>query len=122
LPGIVLAIVCPHAEIALVEVRRNRAVFLHQAVTELGLPNVSVYPRRAETLRERRDVCLARAFAPAPASWSVAEPLLARPGRLIYWGGVGFDPGADLPDGVAVSLFRTPALARSGPLVIMSRQ
>ena len=64
LPGLVLAIVLPELALTLVEVRRNRAAFLEVAVEELQLPNVMVYNRRAETLRERCDLCLARAFAP----------------------------------------------------------
>ena len=122
LPGVVIAIVCPDLEIALVDVRRNRAAFLEMVVKELDLAHVSVYPRRAETLRARVEVCLARAFKPADASWAAAEALLVPGGRLIYWAGETFDPKTDVPEGVAVELFRTPALARSGALAIMSRQ
>lgn len=121
LPGVVVAIARPELSVTLVEVRRNRATFLEEVVAALGLPQVSVYPRRAETLRTPTDVCLARAFKPAPAAWEFCEPLLKPGGRLIYWAGASFDP-ADVPPGVSAELFRTPALARSGALAIMARQ
>ena len=122
LPGLVIAIARPDLELTLVDVRRNRAAFLEMVVADLGLAHVSVYPRRAETLRVRVDLCLARAFKPPGATWAAAESLLRPGGRLIYWAGETFDPETDVPDGVAVELFRTPALARSGPLAIMSPQ
>jgi 16S rRNA (guanine527-N7)-methyltransferase len=122
LPGIVIAIALPDLRVTLVEVRRTRAVFLTEAVAELELSNVSIYARRAETLRTRVGWCFARAFASARDAWSVAEPRLEPDGRLLYWAGVRFDPDVDLPKGVSVSLFRTPALARSGSLAIMTRQ
>ncbi len=121
LPGLVLACVRPDLEIVLTEVRRNRASFLERAVVDLELSNVRVWGRRIETLRERFDVCTARAFGPAPRAWSAAERLLEPSGRLVYWAGERFDI-ADVPDGVATTLFETPALARSGALAIMSRQ
>ena len=123
LPGVVIAITQPHLTITLVDVRRNRAAFLDAVVLELGLANVSVYSRRAETLKTRVDLCLARAFKPAATAWAMAAPLLApEGGRLIYWAGETFDPATDRPSGASVALFRTPALARSGPLAIMTSQ
>lgn len=122
LPGLVIAIARPDLELTLVDVRRNRAAFLEMVVGDLGLEHVSVYPRRAETLRVLVDLCLARAFKPPDATWAAAESLLRPGGRLIYWAGETFDPKKDVPDGVRVELFRTPALARSGPLAIMSPQ
>jgi 16S rRNA (guanine527-N7)-methyltransferase len=121
LPGIVLAIARPRLAVTLVEVRRNRAAFLQEVVADLGLPLVRIHARRAETLRERVDRCFARAFKPADVAWSLAEPLLTPEGRLIYWAGASFDP-EPLRARVDVRLFRTPALARSGPLAIMARQ
>jgi 16S rRNA (guanine527-N7)-methyltransferase len=121
LPGVVLAIARPNLRVTLVEVRKNRAALLEEMVIELGLPSVRVHARRAETLRERVDVCLARAFRPAEEAWSISEPLLKPQGRLIYWAGASFD-AETLRGRVQVGLFRTPALARSGPLAIMARQ
>jgi 16S rRNA (guanine527-N7)-methyltransferase len=122
LPGVVIAIARPDLQMTLVDVRRNRAAFLEMVITELGLAHVSVYPRRAETLRTQVDLCLARAFKPSREAWSAADSVLVPGGRLIYWAGETFDAEKGLPNGVDVELFRTPALARSGALAIMSRQ
>lgn len=117
LPGLVLAIVLPDLELTLVEVRRNRAIFLEMAVEELQLRNVVVYNRRAETLRERQDLCLARAFAPLGRAWDTARPLLRDSGTLIYWAGARFDASADLPPDAAAQVHRTPELPGSGALI-----
>jgi 16S rRNA (guanine(527)-N(7))-methyltransferase RsmG len=122
LPGIPLAICRPDLEFVLVEVRKNRANFLRLAAERLRLANVSVYDRRLETLRERFDVCTARAFAPPTKTWQAAMGVLAPTGVAVYWAGTGFDASRDLPKGAANRLFVSPALARSGPLVIMARQ
>jgi 16S rRNA (guanine527-N7)-methyltransferase len=120
LPGLVLAIVRPDLRWVLIEVRRNRATFLQEAASDMD--NVTVYPRRVETFRQRVDTCTARAFGSAATSWAAAERLLVPAGSLIYWAGSGFDPSSDLPEGVSARFSRTSALARSGPLVIMTRQ
>jgi 16S rRNA (guanine527-N7)-methyltransferase len=117
LPGIVLAIACPHLSITLVEVRRNRAAFLTEVVAELGVDNVDVYARRLETLRERRGLCLARAFAPLPKAWRAAAPLLTPKGRLIYWAGASFDRAADVPEGVSTRMHPPTGLPGAGSLV-----
>jgi 16S rRNA (guanine527-N7)-methyltransferase len=122
LPGLVIAIAHPELDVVLVDVRRNRAAFLEMVVQELGLEHVSVYSRRAETLKTRVDLCLARAFKPPRDAWAIAENVLEPSGRLVYWAGETFDAETDRPNGAAVELFRSPALARSGALAIMSRQ
>jgi len=121
-PGIPIAIARPDLETTLVEVRRNRAAFLRSAIEELGLVNVVVSPRRIETVRRPVDLCFARAFGGARRSWDSVQHILAPGGSLIYWAGASFDPGIDAPDSVHIQLFETPALARSGSLVIMGRQ
>ena len=122
LPGIPLAIALPDVQITLVEVRHNRAAFLETVIGALGLGQVTVHARRLETFRSSVDVCLARAFAPAPKAWAAADRLLGAGGMLVYWAGATFDPDAAPPLGVDVALFPTSALARSGPLAIMTRQ
>lgn len=122
LPGLVVACVRPDLEVVLTEVRRNRAAFLESAIEELELPRVTVWARRIETLRERFDVCTARAFADPRRSWAAAERLLGPSGRMIYWAGERYDRRADPPEGVDTTVFETSALARAGALVIMSRQ
>ena len=120
LPGLPLAIARPDVTWVLAEVRRNRAVFIERVIDTLQLENVVVHPRRAETLRQRTDVCTARAFGPARTSWDVGRRLLRPQGRLVYWAGWSFDPSADLPDDAESTLFPPVGLARSGPLVIMT--
>jgi 16S rRNA (guanine527-N7)-methyltransferase len=120
LPGVVVAIACPWLEVTLVEPRRPRVAFLELVLERLLLPNAKVHPGRAQDLSSHVDACLARAFADPATSWRAADPLLVPDGRLIYFGGQGFDR-SQLPNDLTVSLVAS-TLARSGPLVIMSRQ
>ena len=61
-----------------------------------------------------------RAFATATASWTAAGRLLVPGGRLIYFAGERFDESS-LPADTRTEVVRSSALARSGPLVIMTR-
>jgi 16S rRNA (guanine527-N7)-methyltransferase len=123
LPGIVVAIARPSLRVGLVEVRRRRAAFLELAVERLGLPNVAVLAHSANKLDGVVDVCFARALAPLSEAWEFARQLLRPAGRLVYFGGQGFREPDKLPPGArSFRLLRTPALASSGPLVIMTRQ
>jgi 16S rRNA (guanine527-N7)-methyltransferase len=121
LPGIVVAIVRPELEIVLVESRRIRAAFLELVAGELALSNARVFSDRAERLTERVDLCFARALFGARDVWLLAERLLGPAGRLVYFAGERFDP-AELPEGARAEIRSPRPLARSGPLVIMSRQ
>lgn len=121
LPGIVVGIACPALKITLVESRRPRAAFLQLAVDRLALANTSVATVRVETLTEPVDLCFSRAFARVRVAWAAADRLLNPGGRLVYFAGERFDP-ADLPEDADSSQVTTSALARSGPLVIMSQQ
>lgn len=120
-PGLALSIARPDLSWVLIEVRRNRAAFLNDVIAALGLDDVVVHARRAETFRQKVDVCTARAFGSASASWKAAQPMLAPKGCLLYWAGVSFDASGDVPEGVEARLFTSAGLARSGPLVIMTR-
>ncbi len=121
LPGIPVSIACPWLSMGLVESRRARAAFLELTAQELGLENVRVLHRRVEQLTEPVSVCFARAFVSATRSWAAAEGLLIPGGRLIYFAGEAFDVG-ELPSGLFTEVVPAPsALARSGPLVIMTR-
>jgi 16S rRNA (guanine527-N7)-methyltransferase len=123
LPGVPLAIAVPRASFVLVEARRGRAAFLEAVVDELPLPNADVLLGRVESLPPRRfDVVVARAFAPAEDTWRAAEAVLASPGELIYWAGMGFDQ-AILPRlDASIRVSTRSGLADDGPLVIMARQ
>jgi 16S rRNA (guanine527-N7)-methyltransferase len=122
LPGVPLAIVRPGVRVTLAEVRRTRAAFLRSVVRELGLSNVAVHDRRVETFPERVDICTARAFGDPAAAYGSAERILVPGGCLIYWAGASFRASRDLPPGVPYRLSPRSSLARSGPLVIMTRQ
>ena len=67
------------------------------------------------------DLCFSRAFARVGVAWQAADRLLAPGGRLVYFAGERFDH-SELPEDAVSTLVTTSALARSGPLVIMSRQ
>jgi 16S rRNA (guanine527-N7)-methyltransferase len=123
LPGIVVAIARPSFQVGLVEVRRRRVAFLELAVERLGLSNVAVLAVPARGLDRVVDVCFARALAGLPKTWEIARHLLRPEGRLVYFGGKGFrEAGQMPPDASSLRLLRTPALASSGPVVIMTRQ
>jgi 16S rRNA (guanine527-N7)-methyltransferase len=123
LPGVPLAIARPSLEVTLAERRRNRIDFLELVIAELGLDNVHVWAGDVHRLPAgRSDVCTARAFGDASATWSVVEPLLSPGGRLLYWAGSSFDvAGASVPR-AHLEVSKAAAVAGSGPLVIMTRQ
>jgi len=122
LPGIVVAVAEPGVRVLLVESRAKRAAFLEFAVLELGLSNADVVVGRAEDLSREVDACFARAFAPLPRAWSVAQGILRPGGRLVYFAGAEVrDPV--VPEGAALeAVVRTAVLESAGPLVIMTRQ
>jgi 16S rRNA (guanine(527)-N(7))-methyltransferase RsmG len=68
LPGLPLAIAFPETSFTLVEPQARRAGFLELAAIELGLDNVQVAPTRAQSLRDRFDVSVTRAFSSDEAS------------------------------------------------------
>jgi 16S rRNA (guanine527-N7)-methyltransferase len=123
LPGIVVAIARPSLRVGLVEARLRKAAFLELAAERLGLSNVTVLAGPADRLEREVDVCFARALAAPSDAWELARRLLRPGGRLVYFGGQGFrEPDQMPPDASSLRVLRTPALASSGPLVIMTRQ
>jgi 16S rRNA G527 N7-methylase RsmG len=118
---VVLAVTVPHVAVTLTEQRKVRAAILEFAIDELGLDNAQVHPGRVQDVAGEFDVCTARAFASARGSWAVASRILTPSGVLLYWAGTGFDPASELPQG-AIARSSSSGLARSGPVVIMSRQ
>lgn len=78
LPGIVLAILWPHAHVQLVEPVGKKAAFLRQVTAELALTNLTVHEARVETLPAAEpaapDLVVCRAFASlADFATSIAE-------------------------------------------------
>lgn len=84
LPGIVLALLRPEADVILVESLARRAAFLTECIAELRLTRTRVLRGRAEELtgQVRADVVTARAVAPLGrlAGWAAG---LCRPGGTV---------------------------------------
>jgi 16S rRNA (guanine527-N7)-methyltransferase len=97
LPGLVLAIERPDAEVVLVESVGKKCAWLERTIAELGLENVRVVCARAEELDEPPfDVVTARALAALPVLVEYAAPLLREGGVLVAWkGAVGEREQAD---------------------------
>lgn len=90
LPGLVVAVCLPGADLVLVESQDRRAAFLGAACGRLGLDRgVTVLHDRAERagrspgLRAAHDVVTARSFGPPPVTAECAAPLLALGGILV---------------------------------------
>jgi len=107
LPGIVLAILRPEAELTLVEPMARRVAFLRECVEALGLSQVRVVRGRAEDLAGQvsADIVTARAVAPLDrlAGWAVG---ICRPGGTVL-----AIKGASASDEVAAAM---PVLRRLG--------
>jgi 16S rRNA (guanine527-N7)-methyltransferase len=88
LPGLVLAIARPEAEVVLVESVGKKCTWLERTVDALGLANVRVVCARAEDLAEAPfDVVTARALASLSVVCEYAAPLLREGGALVAWKG-----------------------------------
>ena len=84
LPGIVLALLLPGANVTLLEPALRRTIFLEECVAELGLGNARVWRARAEQAAGEltADVVTARAVAPLDRLAALALGLL-KPGGIV---------------------------------------
>lgn len=87
-PGIVVAVIAarrrPALAMTLVESDQRKAVFLRQAIRELGL-QATVRSQRIEQITDQRaDVVSARALAGLPELLALASPLLAEGGTCLF--------------------------------------
>ena len=84
LPGIVLALLLPDADVTLLEPAQRRTVFLEECVAELGLGNARVWRARAEQAAGAlaADVVTARAVAPLDRLAALALGIL-KPGGIV---------------------------------------
>ncbi len=86
-PGIVVAIVCPHLEITLVEPTLKRCQFMTTVSTALGLTNIRIVNQRAEDFvreyREFFDAVSARAVANLAILSELCLPLVKVGGRFL---------------------------------------
>lgn len=83
LPGIVLAIGLPDADIHLVETVQKKCAFLRQACASVGLRRVTVHHARVEALRDDAgfDCITSRAFGDLPSLVDKTRHLLAARGQ-----------------------------------------
>jgi len=88
-PGVPLAIVLPGLNFTLVDATGKKATFLRDAVSALGLTNVTVLQDRAERMgqdlahREQYDAVVARAVGPMPMLIELLAPLAKVGGAVL---------------------------------------
>lgn len=93
LPGISLAITCPHSAFVLMDSVEKKTRFLSESASALGLTNVEVWTCRAEEAgqdpdrRASFDTVTARGVAELRVLCEYALPLLKAGGRLIAYKG-----------------------------------
>lgn len=103
-PGLVLALALPAAEVSLVESVGKKCEFIGRAAEVLGVTNARAVHARAEAWPEgigAHDLVTARALAPLTALVEYAAPLLEEGGVLCAWKGVR-DPEEEA-DGAAAA-------------------
>jgi 16S rRNA (guanine527-N7)-methyltransferase len=90
LPGIVLAIARPDAELVLIEPMERRVAWLNEQIAELGLSNATVVRSRAEDAeREAFDSVTARAVSALRTLIPITAPLARNGGELVLMKGAG---------------------------------
>jgi 16S rRNA (guanine527-N7)-methyltransferase len=82
-PGVALAIVRPDLRITLVEPLAKRVAFLRTVLAALGREDVGLLRMKADELRTRWDVAIARATFP-PAEWLARGADLVPPGGSVW--------------------------------------
>ena len=92
-PGLPLTIACPTWRLTLLDSTQKKVAFLGEAIEALGLVNAEPLAARAEAIgqqtqhRQRYDLALVRAVAPAAVCAEYALPLLAVGGRAVLYRG-----------------------------------
>lgn len=82
LPGVVIAICCPHLQVSCVDAVAKKAAFIRQVAASLGQGNLQAVHARVEQLLGHFDVVCARAFAALPDLVAWTRALLAPHG---FW-------------------------------------
>lgn len=90
LPGIVIAICCPHITVHCVDTVAKKAAFIQQVAVTLKLPNLRGIHARVESLTEPYDVVSSRAFASLVDFTTWSEKALA--GQGVWMGMKGKHP------------------------------
>lgn len=78
LPGMVIAIQCPHLSVTLVEQDQRKAAFLTEVKHRLNLANVTVKAIDIAKLEGKYDVVSARALASLDALLAFAKPIMGQ--------------------------------------------
>lgn len=92
-PGLILAVLYPHADFTLVDSVGKKAACVQDMVTRLGIKNVQVLNARAETLRHEHDFVTGRAVASLAEFIAHTRQLTRRgeknslPNGILYWQG-----------------------------------
>lgn len=125
LPGIPLAICCPHIQFTLVDAVQKKVSFLQQAVIELGLKNLQPIHGRVEALDKGTfDRISSRAFAELSLFIQLTRPLLAPGGQwLAMKGQLPTEELAALPRGIHVEQAQpliVPGLGAERHLIVMT--
>ena len=94
LPGIVIAICCPHITVHCVDTVAKKAAFIQQVAVTLKLPNLRGIHARVESLTEPYDVVSSRAFASLVDFTTWSEKALA--GHGIWMGMKGKHPAEEM--------------------------
>nr|WP_315847917.1 16S rRNA (guanine(527)-N(7))-methyltransferase RsmG [uncultured Rhodoferax sp.] len=94
LPGIVIAICCPHITVHCVDTVAKKAAFIQQVAVTLKLPNLRGIHARVESLTEPYDVVSSRAFASLVDFTTWSEKALS--GQGIWMGMKGKHPGEEM--------------------------
>lgn len=95
LPGIPVALACPHLQVTLLDSNAKRCRFLRQVQAQLKLKNVTIAHQRAEDFQsaEKFDSLLSRAYSSLQIFITSSAHLLAEGGRLIAMKGIW--PGSE---------------------------
>jgi len=84
LPGVVLAIMCPHASVHCVDTVEKKATFIRYAAGALGLSNLHAHHARIEELPAfNADIVVSRAFASLQDFATLAGKHVAQGGLLL---------------------------------------
>jgi 16S rRNA (guanine527-N7)-methyltransferase len=120
LPGVVVAVLRPSAQVVLVDSRRSKVAFLKGVQRALRLPNVEVVRGRLEELVGLRefDVGLSRALGRIERTLAKSLRLVADDGRLVLFKGPQWRDEADTAVAIAAEegamLEREAAVALPG--------
>lgn len=113
LPGVVMAICCPHLQVNCVDAVAKKAAFITQASLALQLPNLTGTHGRVENITEKFDVICSRAFASLADFTAWSQGALAPRGVwMAMKGKYPADELAALP--VSVAMFHVEQLKVPG--------